>query len=238
MSSLRAFLRRFVPLSSSTPSHRLCSAQSCPPPSSPVFVHSVRCYASPILPRASSSQAPRSSGSAVASMGLPTGFPALSIKQKADKTPMEYIAEVPPKEVDGGTAVCEGGRLTAITSHTHRPLVRAPACCCSRRAHAMPNVCRRRRDGPSCGVHPAQQGEPEGAVHLPLLRTAIRAAHKATLIQPNISGTLHSRERYVENTRRHALRICVGVMTRYLLTAYKHLMNRTSDVTHRLSMRS
>ena len=113
MSSLRTSVRRLVPPSTLTSAPHMHSTPSLLPLVPPFIVQSVRCFASPTLPRASSSQAPRSSGSAVASLGLPTGFPALQPKQVNEKTPMEYIAEVPPKEVDGSTAVCEGGQSTA-----------------------------------------------------------------------------------------------------------------------------
>lgn len=179
-SSMRLSLRRLVPApaATSTSASRLCSTPACPSPASPFIQQSVRNFASPILPRASSSQAPRSSGSAVASLGLPTGFPALSIKQTADKTPMEYIAEIAPKEVEGSTAVCEGGQplndriqraappLTPALPHSL--IVTAIAVC------GMVWCARRRSDGSPRGVHPAQQGQPQRAIHLPLLRTAIR----------------------------------------------------------------
>ena len=53
---------------------------------------------------------PRSNAAGVVSLSVPTSMP--TTKKKNEKTPMEFIAEIPPIEVEGSTAVCEGGQAT------------------------------------------------------------------------------------------------------------------------------
>jgi uncharacterized Zn-finger protein len=47
--------------------------------------------------------------------GVPHSNSSLSpLKHRNIETPMEYIASIPPIEVDGNTAVCDGGGIPAL----------------------------------------------------------------------------------------------------------------------------
>ena len=69
---------------------------------------------------------PRSNAAGVISLGVPTNMP--TTKKKNEKTPMEFIAEIPPIEVDATIAVCDGGqpsqRSTPPHSQHHPPPLR------------------------------------------------------------------------------------------------------------------
>ena len=85
-------------------------------PASPVFRTAVRTNVHyQVTPRI----LPKSNASGIYSTEkLPATMPA---RKKNEKTPMEFIAEVPPIEVEGNTAVCDGGH-SACTAQQHSAL--------------------------------------------------------------------------------------------------------------------